>query len=111
MHEVYTAEGLVNVQVGRDLTQVKRIIGSGGYLSNVQQIHPAPWLAKMPVDAAGKRILLPVNAAYYRDEQYLIPLLANVAQQFPAEAYSACKVFGWLIQHLVKQLLFLAWAW
>ncbi len=88
-HEVATADGLVKVQLGRDLTQVRRVIGSGGWLSNVESFDPRSWLAQMRIDAKGKEILVPSNVDYYRDQDYLLPLLANVAQHTPQAAARA----------------------
>jgi len=88
-YEVFTPDGMVRVQIGRDLTQVPRVIGSGGWLSKVATFDPAPWLSQMLVDAKGKSVLVPTRVDYYRDEDYLIPLLANVAQEFPEAAARA----------------------
>ena len=86
MHQVATADGLVNVQTGRNLSRVSKIIGSGGYLSQANDFNPATWLNKQLEDNKGRRVLLPSCISYYRDEQYLIPLLANIAQGFPEAA-------------------------
>lgn len=88
-HEVATADGLVQVQFGRDLSQVSRVIGSGGWLSRVDSFDPRPWLAQMRLDARGKDILVPTRVDYYRDQDYLFPLLANVAQDMPEAAARA----------------------
>ncbi|MES2951692.1 MAG: glutamate mutase L [Pseudomonadota bacterium] len=85
-HEVATADGLVKVQLGRDLTQVRRVIGSGGWLSRVDTFDPRGWLAQMRIDAKGKEILVPCEVDYYRDHDYLFPLLANLAQDMPEAA-------------------------
>ncbi len=88
-HEVCTAEGLVTVQVGRDLTEVPQIIGTGGYLSANADFRPRDSLSSLWADEYGKRILAPVRARYLRDADYLIPLLANVATAHPAAAVRA----------------------
>lgn len=88
-HEVATADGLVKVQLGRDLTQVPRVIGSGGWLSRVESFDPRSWLAQMRIDAKGKEILVPSKVDYYRDHDYLFPLLANIAQDMPEAAARA----------------------
>jgi uncharacterized protein (TIGR01319 family) len=86
---VYTPDGDVRVQVGRDLGRVTRVIGSGGWLSRRPGFDPGRWLSQMRVDAKGKSVLLPAVVEYYRDEHYLIPLLANVAQCHPVAAVQA----------------------
>lgn len=88
-NEIYTPDGWVRVQIGRDLTRVSRVIGSGGWLSKVEIFDPHPWLSQVRVDAKGKAVLVPAEVDYYRDEDYLIPLLANVAQDFPEAAARA----------------------
>jgi uncharacterized protein (TIGR01319 family) len=86
---VWTAEGMVNVQLGRDLTGIRRIIGSGGYLSRTDDFDPRPWLTARRLDEQGRQILLPASFDYHRDQHYLFPLLANVAQGFPGPAARA----------------------
>jgi uncharacterized protein (TIGR01319 family) len=88
-YEVCTPDGMVRVQLGRDLSKVCKVIGSGGWLSRVAGFHPAPWLAQVAVDSKGKAVLAPTHIDYYRDAGYLFPLLANVAQSHPAEAARA----------------------
>ncbi|HEA51381.1 hypothetical protein LCGC14_0850230 [marine sediment metagenome] len=89
VHQVSTVDGVVNVQTGRDLSCVRRVIGSGGYLSNVTRFDPNPWLASLSVDEHSKQILAPKYVAFYRDEHYLFPLLANIARGYPEAAARA----------------------
>nr|WP_246805094.1 glutamate mutase L [Mesorhizobium mediterraneum] len=88
-HEVCTAEGLVTVQLGRDLTQVPQIIGTGGYLSATADFRPRDSLSSLGADEYGKRVLAPLRARYLRDPEYLLPLLANVAAAHPKAAVDA----------------------
>jgi uncharacterized protein (TIGR01319 family) len=88
-HQVHTADGIVNLQLGRDLRGVKRVIGSGGWLSRASDFSPSQWLSQLRLDAKGKSVLLPAQVEYARDEDYLFPLLANVARAFPAQAARA----------------------
>ncbi|HJV88158.1 MAG TPA: glutamate mutase L [Noviherbaspirillum sp.] len=88
-HEVSTADGMVRVQVGRDLTHVSRIIGSGGWLARVDDFQPQSSLPALAVDARGKSVLLPQRIEYWRDRDYLFPLLANVARGYPEAAARA----------------------
>ncbi len=88
-HDVSTPDGLVRVQVGRDLSGVAKVIGSGGWLSQAEGFDPQAWLAQVLVDAKGKAVLVPRRFDYHRDAGYLFPLLANVAQAHPAEAARA----------------------
>ena len=86
---VFTPEGEVQVQTGRNLTHVGKIIGSGGWLSRATDFEPADWFAAHAIDARGRRVLMPHNFAYFRDEQYLFPLLANLARTCPRAAARA----------------------
>lgn len=86
---VYTPDGGVTVQTGRDLSQVRKVIGSGGWLSRARDFDLAAWLKPQRVDAQGKTVLLPDQVEYFRDQHYLFPLLANLARNFPTAAAHA----------------------
>lgn len=85
---VYTPDGEVNIQTGRDLRAVARVIGSGGWLAHARDFDPAPWFARHAVDKRGRIVLLPQQFTYYRDERNLFPLLANLAREYPEAAAS-----------------------
>ena len=85
-HEVCTADGLVMMQTGRDLTRVSQIIGTGGYLANTPGFNPSGSISRLGADTQGKRILAPRGGQYRRDPDYLFPLLANIAKDHPAAA-------------------------
>ncbi|SDI34405.1 glutamate mutase L [Propionivibrio dicarboxylicus] len=86
---IYTPDGEMKIQTGRDLRQVARVIGSGGWLARAADFDPAPWFAQHAVDARGRLVLFPQHFSYYRDADYLFPLLANLARAFPAAAAQA----------------------
>lgn len=86
MAPVYTLEGEVKVQVGRDLSNVAKVVGSGGWLARAADFSPADWFADHIVDSRGRAVLVPGQFNYYRDEQYLFPLLANLAREVPRAA-------------------------
>jgi len=90
--EVYTTSGSAIIETGRNLTNIKTIIGTGGYLAamgdNPFSHYPVP-----PVTAEGEEILSPSEYHYYSDRQYLIPLLANAARLYPKEAAAALKPY------------------
>jgi uncharacterized protein (TIGR01319 family) len=83
---IYTPDGEVKIQTGRDLRKVVRVIGSGGWLSRAADFDPSPWFARHTVDARGRIVLFPQDFTYYRDEEYLFPLLANLAREYPQAA-------------------------
>lgn len=86
---VFTPEGEVQVQTGRNLRRIDKLIGSGGWLAQAGDFTPADCLADHMVDARGRHVLLPERFAYYRDEAYLFPLLANLARAYPRTAAHA----------------------
>jgi hypothetical protein len=60
------------------------MIGTGGYLSRLESFDPGELL---PGDALTEEILmLPKSLEYYRDSQYLIPLLGNLVGILPRES-------------------------
>lgn len=83
---VCTCAGNVDLQVGRDLTRVRKIVGTGGWLSRATDFDIHNWVKYRNLDQKGKHILLPDEFEYYRDPQGLLPLLANVACHFPQAA-------------------------
>lgn len=86
---VYTPDGEVKVQVGRDLSRVAKVIGSGGWLARAVDFHPADWFAGHAIDPRGRAVLVPRQFDYFRDEHYLFPLLANLAREHPCAAAQA----------------------
>jgi uncharacterized protein (TIGR01319 family) len=84
--QVCTCVGNVDLQMGRDLTTVRKVVGSGGWLSRASQFDIHNWLKYRELDDQGKRILLPNQFEYYRDSNGLLPLLANVARLHPQAA-------------------------
>lgn len=104
-YEVATADGIVTVQTGRDLSSVKTIIGTGGYLSHTGDFTPADWLSQIGVDKHGKRVLSPRCERYLRDPMNILPLLANVSRGFPAAAARAAMNFLTLNQPEITKVL------
>ena len=89
VQRVFTPQGGFDVQRGKDLRRVKRLVGSGGYLAGLSG--PAILLEACASDAADPdvRHLVPEAPACYADADHLIPLLGNLAADFPASAARA----------------------
>lgn len=89
LQRVFTPQGGFLVQRGKDLRQVRRLVGSGGYLALATD--PAVLLeACAPgADDPDTRHLVPEAPACYADAEYLLPLLGNLAADFPAAAARA----------------------
>ncbi|MDY0417136.1 methylaspartate mutase accessory protein GlmL [Enterobacter sp. 170198] len=84
--QVCTCVGNVDLQTGRDLTTVRKVVGSGGWLSRASQFDVHRWLKYRELDDSSRRVLLPGQFDYYRDAKGLLPLLANVARLDPQAA-------------------------
>ena len=84
--QVCTCVGNVDLQMGRDLTTVRKVVGSGGWLSRASQFDIHRWLKYRELDDSSRRVLLPGQFDYYRDAKGLLPLLANVARLDPQAA-------------------------
>ncbi|MEH3773416.1 methylaspartate mutase accessory protein GlmL [Enterobacter asburiae] len=84
--QVCTCVGNVDLQTGRDLTTVRKVVGSGGWLSRASQFDIHRWLKYRELDDSSRRVLLPGQFDYYRDAKGLLPLLANVARLDPQAA-------------------------
>ncbi|HHH2215580.1 TPA: methylaspartate mutase accessory protein GlmL [Yersinia enterocolitica] len=84
--QVCTCAGNIDLQIGRDLTQVKKVIGTGGWLSRADSFDIHNWLKYRNLDDKSRKVLLPDQFEYYRDTQGLFPLLANVSRRFPKAA-------------------------
>jgi uncharacterized protein (TIGR01319 family) len=113
LEESYTPMGRVYLQTGKDLRRIGRLIGTGGYLSRIRFgsslkhgfAGPAAEIAARGAGAseagareagaaegsgrAGGIRLLPAEFRYFRDTNYLFPLLGNISDEFPAEAAEA----------------------
>lgn len=84
--QVTTCAGTVDLQIGRDLSRVRKVIGTGGWLSRTDDFAIQQYMKYRKFDNKGRQILLPDEFEYYRDSQGLFPLLANVACRHPKAA-------------------------
>jgi len=84
---IFTTQGESFLQHGKDLTEVKKMIGSGGFLANFQNFRVDKNLFTTFANNDHEEIkLLPQNIEYYRDKDYIIPLLANLVHAYPEPA-------------------------
>jgi uncharacterized protein (TIGR01319 family) len=81
LETAYSPMGVSTSQSGKDLTQVKTIIGIGGPLIHAQDtvsiLNKALWSVKAP------EILLPEKLSVYLDSSYVISCLGLLAQRHP----------------------------
>jgi uncharacterized protein (TIGR01319 family) len=88
--DIYTTSGSTILETGRNLKNIKTIIGTGGYLASLQE-NPFDNFPVPVINNCGEEILSPVEYKYFTDDQYLIPLLANAARIYPEEAAASLK--------------------
>lgn len=82
----FTPAGKIYVQKGKDLRQIKRIVGTGGYIAHhncADAISNAFWNLSRPAE---KIILAPTLFQWMEDKSGLFPLLGNLAQKYPEVA-------------------------
>jgi uncharacterized protein (TIGR01319 family) len=87
--EAWTPQGKVFVQRGKDLGAVRRLVASGGFLAHLTSadlVHRALAEAARPDARTGARPLLPRQPAVFADRDYVVPLAANLAAEYPTQA-------------------------
>ena len=89
---VYTVNGMVEVQAGKDISKVKTVIGTGGYLSDSDGVFMREALTGIVSQDENETCLLPQTPFFCFDRNYLFPLLANAAVKYPEEA--CCSLSG-----------------
>ncbi|MCL1892860.1 MAG: glutamate mutase L [Holophagaceae bacterium] len=90
---VFTAEGEAFVQQGKDLRQISKIVGSGGFLSAMSDFVPIVIENNRPSEIIS---LNPRNYTYLRDYNYILPLLGAVASSYPKQA-ARCAIENLLL--------------
>ncbi|HPC38542.1 MAG TPA: glutamate mutase L [Exilispira sp.] len=92
---IFTVNGERLIQYGKNLKPVKTVIGSGGYLSYMDDFIPKKYLTfsyenffnKSSFYEVEEEIsLLPETIEYLQDKDYLLPLLANISKKYPLES-------------------------
>lgn len=83
LQETFTPQGKVRLQSGKDLRAVKRVIGSGGYLSACTDDRVLRQSFQGLAGADTDRVMAPVQTEFYADSMNLFPLLGNLAVHYP----------------------------
>ncbi len=86
LKQVFTPHGEVFLQQGKDLSRVKKIIGTGGILVH----HQSPQILltgaiRLPGE---KTILSPLAGEFYLDKQYILPVAGLLANEMPKTAFN-----------------------
>ena len=84
---IFIMDGERLVQTGKDLREIKKIIGTGGYLSRFGKNFFRKDFTL--IEDKGQRHLVPRKYTYCVDEDYHWPVLANASLIFPEAAVEA----------------------
>lgn len=91
LKQEFTLAGDVKVQVGKDLTQVPNLIGTGGIFKYGRW--PGRVLASALYDAAVPWSLKPMKPAAWLDREYLLYGIGLLAEHSPAKALRIAKKY------------------
>lgn len=89
LSELYTPSGLVWIQDGKDLSKVKRVIGTGGVLINSRD--PLVMLEGAKYEAESALELRPEDPSYFLDGDYILAAMGLLAQEHPEVALTVMK--------------------
>jgi len=85
LNYLFTPHGKITIQRGKDLTMVRRIIGTGGVLVHHQT--PRCVLAGAVRRADQVDVLTPTEGIFYIDKDYIIASAGLLAKQMPRTAF------------------------
>lgn len=78
LEEMWTPEGKILIQYGKDLSGVKTLIGTGGPIINSE--NPRKVLEKAAADVTAPLILKPKGPKYYIDKNYILFSIGLIRQ-------------------------------
>lgn len=91
IESVYTPMGAMYTQVGKDLMEVKYMIGTGGVL--VHSDNPAEILKAGAFSAENPAYLKPKNPMFYIDKTYILSAMGLLAKDHPDKAVRIMKKY------------------
>jgi uncharacterized protein (TIGR01319 family) len=89
LSELYTPSGLVWIQDGKDLSKVRRVIGTGGVLINSED--PLTMLEGAKQGETSGLELRPENPDYFLDGNYILAAMGLLAQEKPEVALTVLQ--------------------
>lgn len=89
LSELYTPSGLIWIQDGKDLAEVKQVIGTGGVLINSK--NPLAMLEGAQKQEHSPLELRPDNPQYFLDGDYILAAMGLLAQEEPLLALTILK--------------------
>lgn len=91
IESVYTPMGIIYSQVGKDLSQIKYFIGTGGVL--VHSKSPADILKAGNYDMSNPTYLKPQNPKYLLDKTYILSAMGLLAEEYEDMAVRIMKKY------------------
>lgn len=88
---IYTPQGRQTIAEGKDLTQVRHVVGTGGALTRLPNRHA---LLRAMADCNGSKMMLfprPGEAQIYFDNDYIMASLGVLSRAYPKEALMLIK--------------------
>ena len=91
IESVYTPMGAMYTQIGKDLMEVKYVIGTGGVL--VHSDNPQDILKAGAFSAENPAYLKPRNARYLIDKTYILSAMGLLSKDYPDKAVRIMKKY------------------
>lgn len=88
---VYTPEGIQYFQKGKDLTEIKYIIGTGGVI--IHSKNPREILEGSLLKGSKQGYLKPVNPQFLLDEKYILSAMGLMSIKYPLQALKIMKKY------------------
>lgn len=89
LKSVYTPMGMMYHQVGKDLTKVDAMIGTGGVV--IKSLSPKKLLSQSLLNGQKHHELRPKNPQYYLDQDYLLSAMGLLSMEHPILALRIMK--------------------
>ncbi len=85
----YTPFGATYLQTGKDLTGLRKIIGTGGSIIHCEQVEDV--LGQALFDSIEPTVLRPMRSDYYIDDKYILAAMGLLAEYYPDKALNIMK--------------------
>ncbi|MBK5240850.1 methylaspartate mutase accessory protein GlmL [Clostridium sp.] len=91
IESAYTPMGAMYTQIGKDLMDVKYVIGTGGVL--VHSENPKDILKAGAFDVSNPMYLKPVDSMYFIDKTYILSAMGLLCEDYPDKAVRIMKKY------------------
>lgn len=91
LETMFTIQGQVYLQTGKDLTAVKIVVGTGGVIVNHQE--PKGILQGVTYDVSTPQMLKPQSPEFWIDEKYIMAAMGLLGDEYPEVAIRMMKKY------------------